>query len=53
MKSILNFLAAKGLAIVDLREVDDDAAAFGKTCAAMENLAPEPNVLKWCRADHR
>jgi predicted RecB family nuclease len=39
-KAYLNFLMDKGLAIVDLRDVDSDATAFAKTCAAMESGAP-------------
>jgi predicted RecB family nuclease len=39
-KAYLDFLADKGLSIVDLRDVDDDGTAFVKTCAAMESGAP-------------
>ena len=39
-KAYLGFLAAKGLSIVDMRDVDDDGTAFAKTCAAMESGAP-------------
>jgi hypothetical protein len=42
----LAFLAAQGLNVIDLRDVDDDGTAFSKACAAMENLAPEPNALE-------
>lgn len=36
-KAYLDFLADKGLAIVDLRDVNDDGTAFAKTAAAMES----------------
>ena len=39
-KAYLDFLAAQGLAIVDLHNVDDDGTAFAKTCEAMESGAP-------------
>jgi predicted RecB family nuclease len=39
-KAYLDFLADKGLTIVDLRDVDDDATAFAKTCAAMGSGVP-------------
>src|SRR5436309_1846129 len=39
-RAYLGFLADKGLAIVDLRDVDNDATAFAKTCAAMESGVP-------------
>ena len=39
-KAYLDFLAAKGLSIVDMRDVDDDGTAFAKTCEAMESGAP-------------
>jgi len=39
-KAYLNFLADKGLTIVDLRDDDDDSTAFAKTCAAMKSGVP-------------
>jgi uncharacterized protein len=45
-KAYLDFLAGKGLAIVDLRDIDGDGTGFAKTCAAMENLTPEPNAFE-------
>src|SRR5262244_1860905 len=39
-KAYLGFLAAKGLGIVDMRDVDDDGTAFTKTCAAMKSGDP-------------
>src|SRR5262245_28906650 len=39
-KAYLGFLTAKGLSIVDMRDVDDDGTAFAKTCAAMESGVP-------------
>jgi predicted RecB family nuclease len=39
-KAYLAFLADQGLTVVDLRDVDDDETAFGKTCAAMGSGVP-------------
>jgi uncharacterized protein len=39
-KGYLDFLADEGFAIVDLRDVDDDARPFAKTRAAMESEVP-------------
>jgi hypothetical protein len=36
-KAYLGFLAGRGLTIVDLRDVDEDAPAFAKTCTAMKS----------------